>query len=85
MYLGCISQVVADGVIEIPSPASIGLCAGVTNARYATTTEVYPDSPAATEEQCNRAQVACLVGALAHIADAERLHAAPPAGAKREL
>ena len=32
--------VLQDGVIGIPSPRSIGLCAGVTNARYATTTEV---------------------------------------------
>ena len=36
----------------------LGLCAGVTNARYTTTTEVYPDSPRATPEQCIEAQVA---------------------------
>jgi hypothetical protein len=57
-------KVVQDGVIAIPSPNSLGLCAGVTNAHYATTTEVYPDSPSATEEQCNRAQVACIDGGL---------------------
>ena len=57
-------KVVQDGVIAIPAPKSLGLCAGVTNAFYATTTEVYPDSPSATEEQCNQAQVACIEGGL---------------------
>ena len=56
-----------EGVIAIPAPRSLGLCAGVTNAPYATTTEVYPDSPQATDEQCNRAQVACVEAALDHI------------------
>ena len=55
------------GVIAIPKPSSIGLCAGVTNANYATTTEVYPDSPKATEAQCNLAQVACIEAGLEHI------------------
>lgn len=50
-------KVVQDGVIAIPSPKSLGLCAGVTNAHYATTTEVYPDSPSATEEQRDRKSV----------------------------
>lgn len=50
-------QVTQSGVIEIPKPSSLGLCAGVTNATYAGTTEVYPDSPQATPEQCNLAQV----------------------------
>ncbi len=43
---------------------SLGLCAGVTDARYKTTTEVYPDSPRATPEQCNAAQVAAVCAAL---------------------
>mmetsp|Transcript_77174 Transcript_77174/g.152996 ORF Transcript_77174/g.152996 Transcript_77174/m.152996 type:complete len:358 (-) Transcript_77174:306-1379(-) len=59
--------VVQEGVIAIPSPKMLGLCAGVTNATYATTTEVYPDSPKATDEQCNRAQVACITGGLDYI------------------
>lgn len=42
----------------------LGLCAGVTAARYRTTTEVYPDSPRASAEQCNAAQVAAVRGAL---------------------
>ena len=45
-----------EGVIGIPPPKSLGLCAGMTNAPYATTTEVYPDSPQADDAQCNAAQ-----------------------------
>ena len=57
------SPVVAEGVIMYPL-AELGLCAGVTNARYTTTTEVYPDSPQATPEQCNDAQVAAVRAAI---------------------
>uniref|UniRef100_A0A7S4J2W9 Peptidase M14 domain-containing protein n=1 Tax=Odontella aurita TaxID=265563 RepID=A0A7S4J2W9_9STRA len=60
-------KVTQEGVIVIPCKKSLGLCAGVTNAPYRTTTEVYPDSPNATPEICNRAQVACIEGALDHI------------------
>ena len=64
------SPVVAPGVIEYPL-VRLGLCAGVTAARYRTTTEVYPDSPRATPEQCNEAQVAAACAAieyaLAHV------------------
>lgn len=57
------SAVVAKGVIEYPL-AALGLCAGITGARYTTTTEVYPDSPRATPAQCNDAQVAAIEAAL---------------------
>ncbi|WP_303749418.1 M14 family metallopeptidase [Stenotrophomonas pigmentata] len=57
------STVVAEGVIEYPLKA-LGLCASVSGARYTTTTEVYPDSPKATPQQCNDAQVAAVTGAL---------------------
>jgi hypothetical protein len=57
------SPVVAPGVIEYPLKR-LGLCAGITGARYTTTTEVYPDSPRATSEQCNAAQVAAVCAAL---------------------
>jgi hypothetical protein len=57
------SPVVAPGVIEYPLVAW-GLCAGITAARYTTTTEVYPNSPRATPEQCNAAQVAAACAAL---------------------
>jgi hypothetical protein len=57
------SPVVAPGVINYPVK-QLGLCAGITDARYVTTTEVYPDSPRATPEQCNAAQVAAVRAAL---------------------
>lgn len=60
------SQVVGPGVISYPF-GPLGLCAGVTDARYRTTTEVYPDSPRATPEQCNDAQVAAIRAAIDYV------------------
>ena len=57
------SPVVAPGVINYPVK-SLGLCAGITEATFVTTTEVYPDSPRATPEQCNAAQVAAVCAAI---------------------
>jgi hypothetical protein len=57
------SPVVAHGVIEYDY-GRLGLCAGITDAPYRTTTEVYPDSPRATPAQCNAAQVAAVVAAI---------------------
>ena len=57
------SDVVALGLIRYPLKR-LGLCAGITGARYTTTTEVYPDSPRASPEQCNAAQVAAVRAAL---------------------
>jgi len=57
------SPVVAPGVIHYPL-RKLGLCAGMTDARYKTTTEVYPDSPRATPEQCNAAQAAAVCAAI---------------------
>ena len=57
------SPVVAPGVIEYDY-RPLGLCGGITDARYTTTTEVYPDSPRATPEQCNAAQVAAVRAAI---------------------
>src|SRR5579875_300799 len=66
------SPVVAPGVIRYPR-RQLGLCAGITSARYRTTTEVYPDSPRATPEQCNIAQATAVCAAidyaLAHASD----------------
>ena len=45
----------SPGVIEY-AVRSLGLCAGLTGARFTTTTEVYPDSPRTTPAQCNEAQ-----------------------------
>ncbi|NII09532.1 M14 family metallocarboxypeptidase [Oleiagrimonas sp. C23AA] len=57
------SPSVAPGVINYPLK-KLGLCAGITNASYTTTTEVYPDSPKATPQQCNDAQVAAVCAAI---------------------
>ncbi|MGN2247134.1 M14 family metallocarboxypeptidase [Frateuria sp. GZRR35] len=57
------SPVVAPGVINYPLK-KLGLCASITDAMYTTTTEVYPDSPRATAEQCNEAQVAAVRAAI---------------------
>jgi len=57
------SPVVAHGVIEYPLVA-LALCAGITGARFTTTTEVYPDSPRATAAQCDAAQVAAVRAAI---------------------
>ena len=57
------SPMVAPGVINYPLKR-LGLCASITDAPYKTTTEVYPDSPRATPEQCNAAQVAAVCAAI---------------------
>ena len=59
------SAVVSPGVILYPVE-SLGLCAGVTEAAYVTTPEVYPDSPRTTADECNAAQAAAVRGALDH-------------------
>ena len=57
------SPIAAPGVILYPL-RQLGLCAGMTKARYRTTTEVYPDSARATPEQCIAAQVAAVCAAI---------------------
>ena len=57
------SPVVAPGVINYPLKR-LGLCASITDAPYKTTTEVYPDSPRVTAEQCNAAQVEAVRAAI---------------------
>jgi hypothetical protein len=57
------SDVIAPGVIEY-AVSGLGLCTGITAARYTTVTEVYPDSPRTTPEQCNAAQVAAVRAAI---------------------
>jgi hypothetical protein len=57
------SPVVTPGVIEYPL-RELGLCAGITGARYTTTTEVYPDSPRASAELCNTVQVTATCAAI---------------------
>ena len=60
------ADVEQDGVINYPVH-ELGLCTGVTDARYTTTTEVYPDSDKVTDADCNAAQVAAVRGALDHV------------------
>jgi hypothetical protein len=60
------SPVTQHGVINYPM-VKLGLCGGVTQCQYGTTTEVYPDSPKVTDEECNDAQVAAIVGALDYV------------------
>lgn len=57
------STVVAPGVIRYAFK-ELGLCAGISDAPYATTTEVYPDSPRATPAQCNDAQAVAVRAAI---------------------
>jgi hypothetical protein len=45
----------------------LSLCAGITHNHFNTTTEVYPDSPLVTTQQCNDAQVAAITGGLDYI------------------
>lgn len=62
------SPVVAPGVIQYPLK-QLGLCAGITAARYCTTTEVYPDSPRTSPRECNDAQVAAVRAAIAYASE----------------
>ena len=55
-----------DGVINYPTK-QLGLCAGFTKREFCTTTEVYPDSPKVTAEECNLAQVASITGGLDYL------------------
>lgn len=52
-----------EGVINYDTK-KLFLCTGFSNATYTTTTEVYPDSPKVTDEICNKAQIAALIGGL---------------------
>ena len=61
-----------EGVIEYPLE-TLMLCASMTGAKYTSTSEVYPDSPTASADECNAAQVACVVGALGYVSDREGL------------
>ncbi|NQZ23271.1 MAG: M14 family metallocarboxypeptidase [Colwellia sp.] len=51
------------GVINYAA-RDLGLCMGLTDAKYMTTTEVYPDSPKSDDETCNLAQLASITGGL---------------------
>lgn len=52
-----------EGVINYDKK-KLFLCGGFSDAEFITTTEVYPDSPKATDEICIQAQVAAITGGL---------------------
>jgi hypothetical protein len=45
----------------------LGLCGGFTGARFVTTTEVYPDGPTTSPEQCIAAQMATIDAAIGYL------------------
>ena len=55
-----------EGVINYDMK-KLFLCGGFSDAEYTTTTEVYPDSPKATADICNEAQVAAIKGGLDYL------------------
>jgi hypothetical protein len=59
--IGC--PIVFPGLVDIPCK-NLFLCAAQTAAPFVVTTEVYPDSPKTNAEECNRAQVACVVAGV---------------------
>jgi len=68
---GCLigTRMEQPGVINYPK-RKLGLCGGMTGARFVTTTEVYPDGPTATPAQCNAAQAATVTAAIAYLLSA---------------
>jgi hypothetical protein len=59
-------EISRNGVINY-DVKKLFLCAGLTDAKYVTTTEVYPDSLNVTDKECNRAQVAAVIGGLKYL------------------
>jgi hypothetical protein len=59
-------SVVSRGVVLYACRA-LGLCAGATDARFTTTTEVYPDSPRVSPAVCNAAQIAAIRAGIEHV------------------
>jgi Succinylglutamate desuccinylase / Aspartoacylase family len=57
------SPAISRGVIHYDMQG-LGLCASISGARYTCTTEVYPDSPRTTPEQCLAAQVTAVCAGL---------------------
>ena len=59
-------KVQIEGVIYYPLK-KLFLCAGLSEAAYTTTTEVYPDSPKVTDAICVDAQIAAIRGGLDYL------------------
>ena len=62
-------KIASEGVIVIPG-RKWNICGAFSRAPYNITTEVYPDAPGCTREECDAAQAACIAAgcryALAH-------------------
>ncbi len=67
---GCIigEPVTQNGVINYATK-KLALCTGFSQSEFVTTTEVYPDSPKVTDEDCILAQVAAISGGLDYLLD----------------
>ena len=65
---GCLigTRLEQPGVINY-AKRSLGLCGGMTGARFVTTTEVYPDSPATTPAECSDAQAVTVTAAIEYL------------------
>jgi hypothetical protein len=59
-------KIESEGVVNYDMK-KLFLCGGFSDAKYSTTTEVYPDGPNVTDEICNLAQVAAICGGLDYI------------------
>ena len=57
----------ADRGVIYYDAGPLGLCMGLGNAQYTTTTEVYPDSPLTSPENCIQAQAAAVMGGLDYV------------------
>lgn len=68
------ADVHSNGVIDYDKKA-LHLCAGMTDAKYVTTTEVYPDSNKTTPKECNLAQVIAVTTAIDYVLDEFKLTA----------
>jgi hypothetical protein len=65
---GCLigERLQQPGVINY-AKRSLGLCGGMTGARFVTTTEVYPDGATASPAQCNEAQATTVRAAIEYL------------------
>lgn len=59
-------EILAKGVIAY-DVKKLNLCTGLTDAKFVTTTEVYPDSPKTNPEECKQAQVSSVKGGLDYL------------------
>lgn len=59
-----IGEVESSPGVVLYDKRKLFLCGGFSNATYVTTTEVYPDSPKASDAICIEAQVASITGGL---------------------